>query len=148
MIKYLGSKRSMMPQLTALAAASGAKSALDLFTGTTRVAQMLKGLGMQPGSGDSWEQPFDIVGMTSNDFQFHETLCQAAANGRAFEVWQSMRAQIRAFVSVTSMQHLAPQDLVRRQHQLPGRDGLAAAGSGRQQHARRGGGHGDRKSVV
>jgi len=51
-IKYLGSKRSMMPQLTAIAAASGAKSALDLFTGTTRVAQMLKGLGMHTTAVD------------------------------------------------------------------------------------------------
>lgn len=39
MIKYLGSKRKLVPQLGALFAASGATSALDLFTGTTRVAQ-------------------------------------------------------------------------------------------------------------
>lgn len=47
MIKYLGSKRSMMPQLTAMAQASEARSAVDLFTGTTRVAQTFKRLGMQ-----------------------------------------------------------------------------------------------------
>src|SRR6195952_1413194 len=28
--------------------------------------EQLKGLGLQPGSGGNWEQPFDIVGMTSN----------------------------------------------------------------------------------
>ncbi len=39
MIKYLGSKRRLVPQLGALFAASGARTALDLFTGTTRVAQ-------------------------------------------------------------------------------------------------------------
>ena len=39
MIKYLGSKRRLVPQLGALFAASGASTALDLFTGTTRVAQ-------------------------------------------------------------------------------------------------------------
>ena len=39
MIKYLGSKRTLVPVLGRLAAASGAQTALDLFTGTTRVAQ-------------------------------------------------------------------------------------------------------------
>jgi adenine-specific DNA-methyltransferase len=39
MIKYLGSKRVLTPTLGALFAASGATTALDLFTGTTRVAQ-------------------------------------------------------------------------------------------------------------
>ncbi len=39
MIKYLGSKRLLVPALGALAEESGASTALDLFTGTTRVAQ-------------------------------------------------------------------------------------------------------------
>lgn len=39
MIKYLGSKRVFVPTLGALMEASGATTALDLFTGTTRVAQ-------------------------------------------------------------------------------------------------------------
>lgn len=39
MIKYLGSKRTLVPILGRLAAATEAASALDLFTGTTRVAQ-------------------------------------------------------------------------------------------------------------
>jgi len=46
LIKYLGSKRTLLPQLTKLASASGARSALDVFTGTTRVARSLKSLGM------------------------------------------------------------------------------------------------------
>jgi adenine-specific DNA-methyltransferase len=41
MIKYLGSKRVLLPQLGTLFQASGASTALDLFTGTTRVAQEL-----------------------------------------------------------------------------------------------------------
>jgi adenine-specific DNA-methyltransferase len=45
MIKYLGSKRRLVPVLTELFKRSDAKSALDLFTGTTRVAQAFKGLG-------------------------------------------------------------------------------------------------------
>lgn len=40
-IKYLGSKRVLVPVLGDLFAASGAATALDLFTGTTRVAQEL-----------------------------------------------------------------------------------------------------------
>ena len=39
MIKYLGSKRALVGVLGRLADASGAATAVDLFTGTTRVAQ-------------------------------------------------------------------------------------------------------------
>jgi adenine-specific DNA-methyltransferase len=46
MIKYLGSKRRLVPVLTELAVASGASNALDLFTGTTRVAQAFKRAGL------------------------------------------------------------------------------------------------------
>jgi adenine-specific DNA-methyltransferase len=48
-IKYLGSKRTLVPRIVALAAAvreaTGAQTVADLFTGTTRVAQGLKGAG-------------------------------------------------------------------------------------------------------
>jgi adenine-specific DNA-methyltransferase len=39
LIKYLGSKRRLVGELGELFSASGARTALDLFTGTTRVAQ-------------------------------------------------------------------------------------------------------------
>ena len=52
MIKYLGSKRALIPALTQLAEASQATSAVDLFTGTTRVAQALKKLGMKVTAND------------------------------------------------------------------------------------------------
>ncbi|HEY7135527.1 MAG TPA: DNA adenine methylase [Acidimicrobiia bacterium] len=45
MIKYLGSKRRLVPVLGAMVGAVGARTALDLFTGTTRVAQELKQRG-------------------------------------------------------------------------------------------------------
>jgi adenine-specific DNA-methyltransferase len=45
MIKYLGSKRRLVPVLTDLFVRSRARTALDLFTGTTRVAQAFKGAG-------------------------------------------------------------------------------------------------------
>ncbi len=47
MIKYLGSKRLLVPVLGAMARATGAHTALDLFTGTTRVAQEFKRGGME-----------------------------------------------------------------------------------------------------
>jgi adenine-specific DNA-methyltransferase len=46
-IKYLGSKRRLVPVLGDLLAASGAVTALDLFTGTTRVAQEWKRRGAE-----------------------------------------------------------------------------------------------------
>lgn len=45
-IKYLGSKRRLVPVLAELCERSGATTALDLFTGTTRVAQAFKHLGV------------------------------------------------------------------------------------------------------
>ncbi len=45
MIKYIGSKRRLVPVLGELCAAVGAQTALDLFTGTTRVAQVFKQQG-------------------------------------------------------------------------------------------------------
>lgn len=47
MIKYLGSKRTLVPVLGSIAAAVGARTAVDLFTGTTRVAQEFKRRGIQ-----------------------------------------------------------------------------------------------------
>jgi adenine-specific DNA-methyltransferase len=44
-IKYLGSKRRLVPALGELCERAGARTALDLFTGTTRVAQEFKRRG-------------------------------------------------------------------------------------------------------
>ncbi len=46
MIKYLGSKRALVPVLGEMAVATGALTAVDLFTGTTRVAQEFKRRGL------------------------------------------------------------------------------------------------------
>ena len=53
MIKYLGSKRRLVPALTEIARASGAHTAVDLFTGTTRVAQAFKSCGIEVTAVDS-----------------------------------------------------------------------------------------------
>lgn len=53
MIKYLGSKRTLVPLIAELTSASGASTALDLFTGTTRVAKALKERGLNVTAVDS-----------------------------------------------------------------------------------------------
>ena len=53
MIKYLGSKRRLVPVLGELLDRSGADRALDLFTGTTRVAQEWKRRGAVVTAVDS-----------------------------------------------------------------------------------------------
>jgi adenine-specific DNA-methyltransferase len=53
MIKYLGSKRRLVPVLTAVGDICGASSALDLFTGTTRVAQAWRAAGVTVTAVDS-----------------------------------------------------------------------------------------------
>lgn len=53
MIKYIGSKRRLLPRIVGLAQAiPGARRALDLFTGTTRVAQGLKRAGFHVIAND------------------------------------------------------------------------------------------------
>jgi len=52
-IKYLGSKRRLVPVLGEMFSASKARTALDLFTGTTRVAQELKRRGAHVTAVDS-----------------------------------------------------------------------------------------------
>lgn len=46
MIKYLGSKRALLPVLETLFTTSSAQTAVDLFTGTARVATAMKNLGV------------------------------------------------------------------------------------------------------
>ena len=52
MIKYLGSKRLLVPVLGDIARAVQARTAVDLFTGTTRVAQEFKTRGIEVTATD------------------------------------------------------------------------------------------------
>jgi adenine-specific DNA-methyltransferase len=52
-IKYLGSKRRLVPVLGELLSRAGARTAIDLFTGTTRVAQEFKRRGAEVWAVDS-----------------------------------------------------------------------------------------------
>jgi adenine-specific DNA-methyltransferase len=51
-IKYLGSKRVLVPVIGEIATGVGARTAVDLFTGTTRVAQELKRRGLHVTATD------------------------------------------------------------------------------------------------
>jgi len=51
-IKYLGSKRTLVPVLGAMASVLGVSTAVDLFTGTTRVAQEFKRRGIAVTASD------------------------------------------------------------------------------------------------
>ena len=84
MIKYLGSKRTLIPVLSQLAEASGAKTALDLFTGTTRVAQAFKKLGMNVTASDvaSYAECFGKTWIElDGDSANHKELAEALAEG-------------------------------------------------------------------
>lgn len=52
MIKYLGSKRELIPALSAIADFLAPETALDMFTGTTRVAQTFKKMGIATAAND------------------------------------------------------------------------------------------------
>jgi adenine-specific DNA-methyltransferase len=51
-IKYIGSKRVLVPVLGGIAAAAEVSTAVDLFTGTTRVAQEFKRRGIEVTATD------------------------------------------------------------------------------------------------
>ncbi len=53
MIKYLGSKRRLIPVLEAMCARSGATTGIDLFSGTSRVGQAMKRRGLFVTAVDS-----------------------------------------------------------------------------------------------
>jgi adenine-specific DNA-methyltransferase len=52
MVKYIGSKRTLVPLISQVAARLPVRSACDLFAGTTRVGQALRRLGLEVLSND------------------------------------------------------------------------------------------------
>ena len=62
MIKYLGSKRRLVPVLGELLERAGARTALDLFSGTTRVAQEFKRRGAEVIAVDSTRYAHALAG--------------------------------------------------------------------------------------
>jgi adenine-specific DNA-methyltransferase len=81
-IKYLGSKRRLVPVLERLAVASGATTALDAFTGTTRVAQAWKRLGLHVTAVDRTRMAHTLARAaigTDGDVVDHAALAAAVA---------------------------------------------------------------------
>jgi adenine-specific DNA-methyltransferase len=60
-IKYIGSKRRLVPVLGAICEAVGATRCLDLFTGTTRVAQEFKRRGAHTTAVDSARYAYEFA---------------------------------------------------------------------------------------
>jgi adenine-specific DNA-methyltransferase len=79
-IKYLGSKRRLVPVLGELLSRSGAETAIDLFTGTTRVAQDFKRRGAEVWALDSAR----YSGVLAE--------CYVATDGRHVDVGELVRA--------------------------------------------------------
>jgi adenine-specific DNA-methyltransferase len=76
MIKYLGSKRLLVGVLGDIAEAVGARTVLDRFTGTTRVAQELKRRGLVVSAADvaSYSEVFGqcYIGIDADDVDAEE----------------------------------------------------------------------------
>jgi len=54
-VKYIGSKQSLLPYIKSVIEPLDIKTALDVFTGTTRVAQLIRGMGIKTLTIDlSW----------------------------------------------------------------------------------------------
>jgi hypothetical protein len=124
MIKYLGSKRTLIPVLSQLGQASGAKTALDLFTGTTRVAQALKKLGMNVTASDvaSYAECFGKTWIeldgNSNWSRFPAKLVisprsfasrPATSNPRMASAWMRFANELKATIAIRGcITHYSP----------------------------------------
>jgi adenine-specific DNA-methyltransferase len=112
-IKYIGSKRTLVPLIRAAAAELPVRSACDLFAGTTRVGQALRALGIEVVSNDlaSYSEVFgrayiaarrdvdrdrvaaalrELESLPGRDGYFTEAFCRAARyiqphNGRRID---------------------------------------------------------------
>ncbi len=87
MIKYLGSKRNLVPALGAIATAADARTALDLFSGTTRVAQEFKRRGIFTTACD----------LASYSYQLARTYIETDANTVDY---QALRAHLATMASL------------------------------------------------
>jgi adenine-specific DNA-methyltransferase len=103
-IKYIGSKRTLVPLIAAVAGRLPVRTACDLFAGTTRVGQALRGLGLATyseafgyayvdGSADRArvrDVLDELAALPGKDGYFTETFCHGARylqphNGRRID---------------------------------------------------------------
>lgn len=71
-VKYIGSKKDLLPHIGAVVSELGAKTAIDVFSGTTRVAQYLRQMGVQTTTSDlSWATTCYAKTFVHNDDNSH-----------------------------------------------------------------------------
>ena len=124
MIKYLGSKRRLVPVLTELFQLSGAETALDLFTGTTRVAQAFKQHGGQVTAVDTarYSEVFGRTWIETDADTFdHRALADALADLNALPgspgyVTDTFCVQSRFFQPHNGERIDAIRDAIAREH--------------------------------
>lgn len=97
MIKYLGSKRVLVPVLGTMADAVGARTAVDLFSGTTRVAQEFKRRGIRTTAADRATYTGVLAGC------YIATDARAVDRGHLAEVLADLQATapVRGYVTET-----------------------------------------------
>lgn len=71
-VKYIGSKRDLLPHIGAVVKELGCETAIDVFSGTTRVAQYLRQMGIQTTTSDlSWATTCYANTFVHNDDNSH-----------------------------------------------------------------------------
>jgi adenine-specific DNA-methyltransferase len=92
-IKYLGSKRTLVPRIEQIVRGLPVSSAADLFAGTTRVAQALRRLGLHVVSND----------LASYSEAFGSAYIERTEQGRVPELLEGLRAaaSVRGYVTET-----------------------------------------------
>jgi adenine-specific DNA-methyltransferase len=123
-IKYLGSKRRLIPVLTELFQLSGARTALDLFTGTTRVAQAFKHSGAHVTAVDTarYSEAFGRTWIETDADTFdHPVLAEAltdlnALPGAPGYVTDTFCVQSRFFQPHNGERIDAIRDAIAREH--------------------------------
>lgn len=74
-VKYLGSKKDLLPYIGDIISGLDAKTAIDVFTGTTRVAQHLRQLGISTSTSDlSWASTHYAATFVHNRGDFNHLL--------------------------------------------------------------------------
>ncbi|HWI43997.1 MAG TPA: DNA adenine methylase [Nocardioides sp.] len=124
MIKYLGSKRTLVPVLGELAVATGARTAVDLFTGTTRVAQELKRRGLSVTAADlaSYSAVLSDCFVATDADTVDRTILEgelarlAALPGRRGYFTETFCEQARFFQPRNGMRVDAVRDAIERDH--------------------------------
>lgn len=124
MIKYLGSKRNLVPVLGAMARAVSARSAVDLFAGTTRVSQELKRSGLDVTAVDiaTYTEVLARCFITSDAEALDRAALQAALDelsalpGRRGYFTRTFCEQSRFFQPKNGMRVDAIRDAIERDH--------------------------------